>query len=59
MQERITRARLAGDPPDILIQPKLGGIGLLEFERGNEAIEIGYKATLRMKEQIEHELESL
>lgn len=59
MQERITRARLAGDPPDILIQPKLGGIGLLEFERGKEAIDIGYQATLRMKEQIQHELDSL
>lgn len=58
MQERITRARLAGDPPDILIQPKLGSIGLLEFERGAEAIEIGYQATMRMREQIEHELAS-
>jgi NTE family protein len=59
MQDRITRARLAGDPPNILIQPKLGGIGLLEFERGKEAIDIGYKATMRMKEQIQHELDSL
>lgn len=57
MQERITKARIAGDPPDILIQPKLGHIGLLEFERGNEAIDIGYESTMRMKEYILSEVE--
>ncbi|MDX1704919.1 patatin-like phospholipase family protein [Pseudidiomarina sp.] len=57
MQERITKARIAGDPPDILLQPKLGHIGLLEFERGNEAIDIGYESTMRMKEYILSELE--
>ncbi|WP_411360409.1 patatin-like phospholipase family protein [Pseudidiomarina salilacus] len=57
MQERITKARLAGDPPDILIQPKLGHIGLLEFERGNEAIDLGYETTMRMKDYIMSELE--
>ncbi|MBY6063164.1 patatin-like phospholipase family protein [Pseudidiomarina sediminum] len=57
MQERITKARIAGDPPDILIQPKLGHIGLLEFERGNEAIDLGYETTMRMKDYILSELE--
>ncbi|RUO55790.1 patatin-like phospholipase family protein [Pseudidiomarina homiensis] len=57
MQERITKARIAGDPPDILVQPKLGHIGLLEFERGNEAIDIGYETTMRMKDYILSELE--
>jgi|SRR5690554_4801457 len=56
MQERITRTRLAGDPPDILIQPKLGEIGLLEFELGEEAIKIGYESTMRMKHLILEEL---
>ncbi|MCL5049393.1 MAG: patatin-like phospholipase RssA, partial [Firmicutes bacterium] len=37
MQERVTKARMAGDPPDVLLQPKLGHIGILEFERGEEA----------------------
>ena len=27
MQDRITRARLAGDPPDLLISPRVGKIG--------------------------------
>ena len=57
MQERITKARLAGDPPDILIQPKLGHISLMEFERGSEAIDVGYDTTMRMKDYILGELE--
>jgi len=57
MQERITKARMAGDPADVLIQPKLGHIGILEFERGAEAIEIGYDTTMRMQEMIETEIE--
>ncbi|EAU55986.1 patatin-like phospholipase RssA [Mariprofundus ferrooxydans] len=44
MQDRITRSRLAGDPPDVLISPRLGHMGLLEFDRGEEAIEEGYAA---------------
>ena len=31
IQDRISRARLAGDPPDLSLQPKLGHIGLSEF----------------------------
>lgn len=57
MQERITKARMAGDPADVLIQPKLGHIGILEFERGDEAIDIGYETTIRMRELIESEIE--
>jgi len=44
MQDRITRARLAGDPPDVLISPRLGGIGWFDFHRGAEAIAIGTEA---------------
>ena len=45
IQDRISRARLAGDPPDMSLQPKLGHIGLSEFHRAAEAIELGYEAT--------------
>ena len=38
MQDRITRARLAGDPPDVLISPRLGRVGLFDFHRAEEAI---------------------
>lgn len=44
-QDRITRARLAGDPPDVTIRPELGHIGLLEFDRAAEAIAAGERAT--------------
>jgi NTE family protein len=52
MQDRITRARLAGDPPDVLISPKLGGIGMFDFHRAAEAIEIGVEATEKAIDQI-------
>lgn len=45
IQDRISRARLAGDPPDLSLQPKLGHIGLSEFHRADEAITLGYEAT--------------
>ncbi|HEY6381659.1 MAG TPA: patatin-like phospholipase family protein [Pseudolabrys sp.] len=45
MQDRITRARLAGDPPDVLISPRLGGIGWFDFHRAHEAIQIGSEFT--------------
>ncbi len=44
IQDRLSRSRLAGDPPDVHIQPRLGHIGLLEFERAEEAIEEGEAA---------------
>jgi len=44
MQDRITKQRLASDPPDILVSPRLAHIGLLEFNRGEESIEEGYRA---------------
>jgi len=56
MQERITKARMAGDPADILLQPKVGDIGLLEFETGDKAIEIGYQTTMKMKRLILEEM---
>ncbi|MDV6326747.1 patatin-like phospholipase RssA [Idiomarina sp. PL1-037] len=57
MQERITKARMAGDPPDILVQPKLGHIGIMEFYRGQEAIDLGYETTTRMRDLIMEEIE--
>ena len=45
IQDRISRARLAGDPPDLSLHPKLSHIGMTEFHRADEAIELGYEAT--------------
>jgi len=55
-QDRITRSRMAGDPPDILLSPKLAHIGLLEFYRANEAIAEGQKCVERMMPEINHVL---
>ena len=44
MQVRITRSRLAGEPADILIQPRLGGMGIFDFHRAAPAIEEGRAA---------------
>ncbi len=44
VQDRLARSRLAGDPPDIMITPRVGHISLLEFERAEEAIELGERA---------------
>ncbi len=44
MQMRITRSRMAGDPPELVIAPRLSHLGLLDFHRGREAIDEGYEA---------------
>jgi NTE family protein len=59
MQDRITRARLAGDPADIMISPRLGHIGMFEFHRAEEAIRIGAEATERSLETIGRAIEAL
>ena len=43
METQITAIRLKTDPPDILIQPDLGHLKFLEFNRAGEAIAEGYK----------------
>lgn len=52
MQDRITRSRLAGDPPDVHIAPRLGHFGLLEFDRCAEAILEGEAAVMRKQPEL-------
>lgn len=47
VQDRLARSRLAGDPPDVLIVPRIGHIGLMEFHRAEELIEEGEAAVER------------
>jgi NTE family protein len=44
MQVRITRSRMAGEPPDITVAPRLAHMGLLDFNRAEEAIREGERA---------------
>ncbi|MBE9553521.1 MAG: patatin-like phospholipase RssA [Proteobacteria bacterium] len=48
MQDHITRSRMAGDPPDVMLTPRLNQIGLLEFNRAEAAIEEGRRSVQRM-----------
>ncbi len=43
-QDKISRARLAGDPPDATVSPRLAEMGLFEFHRAAEGIELGRQA---------------
>ena len=44
MQMRITRSRMAGDPPEVVVAPALANLGLLDFHRSGEAIAEGRRA---------------
>jgi NTE family protein len=58
-QDRIARSRLAGDPPDVTISPKVGGIGLFDFHRATEAIELGALAAAKQIEELKHVVRAL
>src|SRR6186713_3309103 len=59
MQDRITRARLAGDPPDLLISPRVGKIGWFDFHRADELIAHGVRAAERAIESIQEAIHIL
>jgi NTE family protein len=57
MQVRIARSRLAGEPADVVLAPRLAHIGLMEFHRGNEAMAEGIAAVERMLPVLRHALD--
>ena len=56
LQARVTRSRLAGDPPDILIEPQLTDVGIMEFHRAEELCAKGEETIARVAEQIRYQL---
>lgn len=44
LQNRLSRSRLAGDPPDVSIIPRTGHIGLMDFHRAKELMAEGEAA---------------
>lgn len=52
LQDRLTRSRLAGEPPDVHLKPPIGHIGLMEFEKAEELIRLGDMAAERMIPEI-------
>jgi NTE family protein len=59
MQDRITRARLAGDPPDLLITPRVGQIGWFDFHRAEDLIAYGARAAERAIDSIQEAIHML
>ena len=53
MQDRITRSRMAGDPPDIILSPRLSQLGLMEFDQGEIAIKEGRASVDRNRSGLE------
>ncbi len=56
MQDRITRSRLAGEPADLVLTPRLSHIGMLEVTRAEEIVAEGEACVRRMNAMIEHRL---
>ncbi len=46
MQDRITRGRMAGTPPDLLLTPRLEELGMFDYHRGAVAIREGREVVL-------------
>jgi len=59
MQDRITRSRMAGDPPDVLLAPRLSRLGLMEFDQAAVAIDEGRACVERMRPALDQMLSEL
>ncbi len=59
VMDRVTRSRLAGDPPDVLILPRVGHVSLLDFDRADELIALGAAAVDDALPQIEQAMVQL
>jgi NTE family protein len=56
VQDRIARSRLAGDPPDVVISPRLPAFGLFDFHRAEAMIQCGLSAARRELDDIKREV---
>jgi NTE family protein len=59
MQDRLTRMRLAGDPPDVHITPRIGHVGWLDFHHAAESIAVGQAATEKAIDSINQSIADL
>ncbi|TKB55524.1 patatin-like phospholipase RssA [Ferrimonas aestuarii] len=59
LEQRHKRARLMGDPPDVLVMPRVAEINTMEFQRAAEAIQAGEEAVMRIQHVIEAEVNRL
>ena len=59
MQDRITRSRMAGDPPEVMLNPRLSSLGLMEFDQAAVAITEGRACVERMRPALDQMLSRL
>lgn len=52
MQDRVTRSRMAGDPPEITLNPLLPDFAFMDFHRADEAIAEGRRLIAQHAESI-------
>ena len=52
LENRLKRYRMAGDPPDVIVQPYCPQISTLDFHRAEEAIEAGRLAVEKQRDQL-------
>jgi len=56
VMDRLGRSRMAGDPPDVRIAPRVGHISLLDFDRAAESIQLGEEAFEEQLPRLEEAL---
>ena len=54
MQTRIARSRLAGEPADVMVAPRLAQLALMDYHRAEEAVAEGRAAVERARPALEH-----
>jgi len=59
MQDKITRSRMAGDPAEIMLTPRLSSLGLMEFDQAAVAIEEGRACVEIMRPALDQMLSEL
>jgi NTE family protein len=52
VQVRIARSRMAGEPPEVVVAPRLARFRLLDFHRAKEAIDEGHRAVERVAHNL-------
>ncbi len=52
MQERIAKTNFELNPPDVIIQPRLGNLKMFDFDQAERSITEGYRRTVEQMDQI-------
>lgn len=52
MQNQISRSRMMGDPPNLLLAPQLDDFNLMDWHRAAEAIDVGYQAVEMLASEL-------